>query len=222
MRAYSELYVAEAQRKLGAMLDYAVNGVGADLSESYHAFIACGLADKFGAGAPWVVAGRSGAELAIAALDLPEERIVDFTPINGASAQYWTGWALAYYQWSSACSFATLEEIVPIDEIERMYHPYHEMDITSFCHRMDEMVLERCPDTNLKTRRLNAGLSQSDLAAASGVPLRTLQQYEQRRKDINKAQAEYIVAFARVLCCDAGDLLEHTSGVRFEYGYTTL
>ena len=42
----------------------------------------------------------------------------------------------------------------------------------------------------------------------SGIPLRTIQQYEQRQKNINKAQAEYLVALARVLCCEVEDLME--------------
>ena len=40
------------------------------------------------------------------------------------------------------------------------------------------------------------------------VPVRTIQQYEQRQKNINKAQAEYLVVLAKVLCCEAGDLME--------------
>jgi DNA-binding XRE family transcriptional regulator len=35
-----------------------------------------------------------------------------------------------------------------------------------------------------------ARLSQSQLAEETGIPVKTIQQYEQRRKDINKAQAE--------------------------------
>ena len=51
-------------------------------------------------------------------------------------------------------------------------------------------------------------LTQKELADASGVPIRTIQQYEQRQKDINKAQAKYLVMLARILCCDMEDLLE--------------
>ncbi len=44
----------------------------------------------------------------------------------------------------------------------------------------------------------------------SGVPLRTIQQYEQRQKHINKAQAEYLVMLAKALCCEVDSLLEKT------------
>ncbi|MBQ6389209.1 MAG: helix-turn-helix transcriptional regulator [Mogibacterium sp.] len=63
-------------------------------------------------------------------------------------------------------------------------------------------------ETHLKEMRLRNGLSQSQLAAASGVPLRTIQQYEQQQKNINKAQFEYIVRLSRVLNCEPVQLLE--------------
>ena len=51
-------------------------------------------------------------------------------------------------------------------------------------------------------------MSQRELAEASGVPLRTIQQYEQRAKDINKATASNLFALAQTLGCKAEDLLE--------------
>ena len=42
----------------------------------------------------------------------------------------------------------------------------------------------------------------------TGIPVRIIQQYEQRKKNINKAQAEYLVVLARVLYCGVDDLLE--------------
>ena len=51
-------------------------------------------------------------------------------------------------------------------------------------------------------------MSQSELAEQSGVPVRTIQQYEQRQKRINKAQAEYLMMLANTLYCKAEDLIE--------------
>ena len=65
-------------------------------------------------------------------------------------------------------------------------------------------------ETNLKLLRKKAGLSQRKLADLSSVPVRTIQQYEQRQKNINKAQAEYLVMLAKVLCCEVEDLMEKT------------
>jgi transcriptional regulator with XRE-family HTH domain len=51
-------------------------------------------------------------------------------------------------------------------------------------------------------------MSQSELAEQSGVPLRTIQQYEQGQKNINRARAEYVIALSKVLYCRPEDLLE--------------
>ena len=61
----------------------------------------------------------------------------------------------------------------------------------------------------LKRIRQIAGLSQNQLAQSSGVPVRTIQQYEQRQKNINKAQAEYIFMMASALGCQPEALIEH-------------
>ena len=105
-------------------------------------------------------------------------------------------------------SFIEILEYIPIDDIIRMYSPYHEMDIRHFCDRMNELYRIANPETKLKQLRQKAGFSQSELADASGVPKRTIQQYEQRQKSINKAQAEYLMMLARALNCSAEDLME--------------
>jgi len=61
---------------------------------------------------------------------------------------------------------------------------------------------------SLERYREAAGLSQSQLADESGVSLRSIQMYEQRKKDVNKAQAMTLARIARVLSCDVESLLE--------------
>ena len=63
--------------------------------------------------------------------------------------------------------------------------------------------------TNLKKIRQARGLSQSKLAELAEVELRSIQMYEQRRNDINKAQVETIYKLSRVLGCNIEDLLEN-------------
>lgn len=152
----------------------------------------------------------AGVELAYRVLELTNHQVEDPQPRYTAdrSPEYWAGWALAYYQWETALSFLDILECVPLDDIIRMYSPYHEMDIRQFCDRMNELYREANPETRLKQVRQRAGLSQSELAEHSGVPVRTIQQYEQRQKNINKAKAEYLVMLARVLNCPAEELLE--------------
>ena len=126
------------------------------------------------------------------------------------SEEFWVGWALAYYQWETSMSFAEIVRYVPIKDIIALYSPYHEMDIRQFVDKVNAMYKAAKPETNLKLLRQKAGLSQRELAEMSGVPMRTIQQYEQRQKNITKAKAEYLVMVAKVLCCTVDDLIEKT------------
>lgn len=62
--------------------------------------------------------------------------------------------------------------------------------------------------TNLQKRRKEAGLSQGGLAKASGVSVRVIQEYEQKRRDINRAEAIKLKALADVLNCKMEDLMD--------------
>ena len=62
--------------------------------------------------------------------------------------------------------------------------------------------------TNLQRLRLAAGLSQSQLANAANVKLRSIQAYEQKTKDINKAQLQSACKLAKVLSIRPEELLE--------------
>ena len=210
LHAYDKLYLEKAQYALARMLDFAVYELDYSLKKFFDLFIKTGVADRFGSGDYELLVGRSGVELAYTVLEeagIPLDRIPAHYPID-RSEVYWTGWVLAYYQWYTALSFAEITEAVSITEIAAMYTPYHEMDIRQFTDHMNELYLKANPDTNLKRLRKKTGLSQNALAEVSGVPLRTIQQYEQRQKNINKAQAQYVAMLAQALNCKMEDLLE--------------
>lgn len=62
--------------------------------------------------------------------------------------------------------------------------------------------------SNLQQKRKDAGLTQHELAARSGVSIRTLQYYEQGVLDINKAAAATVYRLALALGCEMPELLE--------------
>ena len=181
-----------------------------DLTDFFDLFLSSGVAALFERGDYSVTVGMSGVELAYLVLEasgIPFERVKpQYTA--GRSPEYWAGWALAYYQWETALGLAEINRCIPIGEVVQLYSPYHEMDIRQFCDKMNALYRAARPETQLKQRRKSAGLSQRELAERSGVPIRTIQQYEQRQKGINKAQAESLVMLAKVLCCGVDDLLE--------------
>ena len=62
--------------------------------------------------------------------------------------------------------------------------------------------------SKLKTARQAKGLTQKQLAEASGLNLRTLQHYEQGSKDLNQAAAITVYGLAVILGVTVKDLLD--------------
>lgn len=212
IHAYDKVYLDKARTALGRMLDFAVYDLKYDIAEFFDLFIKSGVAERFETGDFTIISGMSGVEIAYKVLEqsgVERERIKpNYTASR--SEEFWTGWALAYYQWETSMSFAEIVQYVPIKDILALYQPYHEMDIRQFVDKVTAMYKAAKPETNLKLLRQKAGLGQRELADLSNIPVRTIQQYEQRQKNINKAQAEYLVMLAKVLYCEVGDLLEKT------------
>lgn len=210
IHAYDKSYLAAAQKNLARMLDYLVNDLHHSLETAWQWFLTSNLSSRFEQGDCSVLVGLSGVELARIVLEQAGETAPIQQPsyTYDRSPEYWTGWAIAYYQWDTGLRFSEIEQAVPITEVRLMYTPYHEMDVRQFTDKMNELYCAARPETNLKALRTLAGLSQSELAVQSEVPVRTIQQYEQRKKDINRAQAVTLIRLARSLNCKVEDLME--------------
>lgn len=210
IHAYDKLYLENGRRVLGRMLDFAVYDMEKDVTLFFEQFIESGFASRFEAGESSILAGKSGIELAYDVMETAGEAKAFVEPRFTAdrSPEYWAGWALAYYQWETGLSFSDILAHIPMKEIVAYYSPYHEMDIRHFIEEMNRRYRQAQPETNLKKIRTMAKLSQSQLSDSSGVPIRTIQQYEQRQKNINKAQAETLMILAQALCCNPYDLIE--------------
>ena len=74
------------------------------------------------------------------------------------------------------------------------------MDLMQFVSAMDEKLAACYKETNLKRLRQYAGLSQSELAELSKVPLRQIQLFEQRQRNINHTTAVTVPCRASVPC----------------------
>ena len=61
----------------------------------------------------------------------------------------------------------------------------------------------------LKEQRQKANLSQSELAAISGVKLRSIQHYESGARDIDGAKLDTLCTLALALNCKVYDILEN-------------
>lgn len=210
IHAYDEIYLDSSQNILGHMFDFAVNECNIAAEEMAKMFAVSPISEQFAIGNPAYIAGVTGPELARKVLqsagynrELPEDVMYE-----DKSPQYWAGWALAYYQWSTSYSFMYILKAVPFSHILKMYGIYHEMDILKFTDAMDELINSYYKDAPLKRFRLLSGLTQGELAEISEVPLRQIQLFEQRKRDITKTQASTLYKLSKALRCSMESLLQ--------------
>ena len=210
IHAYSESYLYDAKQNLAECFDYAISNCRFNADIFSNLFVQSGYADKFERGNPAIVSGISGIELA--------QEIIMYAYMNykfpekifseERSEVYWAGWALAEYQWATCRRFKDIFSRIPLSEIVTMYSVYHEMDIMKFVEAINEKWDQYYTETNLKRLRKIAGLSQRELADLSGVALRQIQLFEQKKRNINHTRAIDVLKIGKVLGCKSEDLLE--------------
>ena len=208
--AYQEIYLSNAQSALGDAFDYAINTCKISGENFIQMLLSSSVCKKLENGEPAYLAGKSGIEIAREILEgttgkeFSQEQNYDMS----RSSEYWIGWAAAYYQWFSGRKYNQIFHALPFQDLEKMYYTLHEADVSKFADIAESRVKEVFPDTNLKRIRTTYGCSQSELAQRSQVSLRSIQMYEQRQKDINKASVETIHRLSKVLGCTMEDLIE--------------
>lgn len=213
IHAYDDQYLDDAMICLGEAMDYVANICQIEMDRFLELFIGTGYAEQFGAGVPKYVSGLSGTELAMDILaksgiynTFPQAKIE-----YSYSPQYWSGWILAYYQWYTGRSFKEIQKYITMQEIEKLYPTLHEASEKKFVDTVNRIIRKKNPPTRLQVQRKISGYSQRELAEKVGVNLRTLQQYEIRAKDINRAAGSTLFSLAKVLGCRVEDLLEYDS-----------
>ena len=209
--AYNKSYLSNAKNRLAQFFDYTINDCKFNSDWTAMMFVQSGYAEQFERGNPAVLAGMSGIELAHRVINkiYKEKELPPPSFRDDKSPEYWAGWALAEYQWYTGKRFKDIFEYAPLSKIVSMYSIYHEMDITQFIDTMNQLYDKKDADTKLKQIRESRGLSQTELAVESGVHLRSIQMYEQKANDIDKAQAKTLYKLSRVLGCEIEDLLEN-------------
>lgn len=210
IHAYQEMYLSNAQAALGDAFDYAVHACDIPGDVFVELFLGSTICKRMENGEPSILAGKSGIEIVREIVRETTGKELSNPPKEDMwrSSEYWIGWAIAYYQWYSVKKYSEIFTALPFADLQRLYPTLHEADITKFVDIADKRIKEVFPETNLKRIRVIYGCSQSELARNSGVSLRSIQMYEQRNKDINKASAETVYRLAKVLGCQIEDLLE--------------
>lgn len=207
-RAYDITYLDDAMSSMGAMLDYAVNTCGEDLSLFYARFLASGIADAFSSGNPKYLGGMSGIELAMLVANhtgdaLPKKDAI----IDIGSPEYWTGWSLAYLSWYLNMSFVSMQsQGLTAQSLLERYPVLHEADLSKTIRFSETRLKETSGGDLLKRTRRNAQMTQRQLSDITGIPLSVIRSYEQGKRSLKNAEAENVRSICRVLGCKAEDL----------------
>ena len=202
IHAYNEQFIGIIQTKVAAMFELAVLEEHIDIDAFAQNFISSPVCHALENADPVYALGKSANELL--SLILGNEPL-NIETSNYASPEYWVGWVLSYAQWYFNKPYAAIVAAIPCSQLLDNYFPYHEMDITQSMDLIAKYLKLVCP---LKEIRQRHGLSQTQLANLSNVPLRTIKAYEQGTVDISKAQAETLYTLAQTLSCSIEDLIK--------------
>ena len=150
--AYGEIYLNDAMRAMGEMLNYAVHDCGCDGGSFFTQFLSSGVAKQFERGNPKFVGGMSGVELALEVFRRTTGQIpnVDASAYGEKSPEYWAAWSLAYYQWETGMAFREMVSYgLTVSRVCSMY-PLHEADIRKFKEAADQVIQENLRESETK------------------------------------------------------------------------
>lgn len=183
MNDYSKMYLSKARSNIANMLSFSVNVLGYKLEYIWSLFINSKYLEQVEQKDPFIIDGVSGTELACLITGKKLDDIKDYSLLN-KDEYYWLGSYITYYQYYKNISFKKITNLISINDLLLMYNPYHEMDVMQFCDFLDTLLNNDI--SKLKQKRLELNLTQKELSIASSIPLRTIQQYEQKKKILIK------------------------------------
>ncbi len=210
IHAYQECYLNSAKRNIGIAFDYAINVCKISGADFVNMFLISNISKRIENGEPLYLKGKSGIEIAKEIIEQSTGKEIEYKEIINyeKSKEYWIGYAITYYQWYSNKKFRLIFNAISYYDLEKMYFTLHEADISKLVEILDDIFKKKYPDTNLKRIRMEANLSQTELAKRSGVSLRSIQMYEQKNKDINQANVTSLYMLSKALNCNIEDLIE--------------
>lgn len=202
IQSYNEFYLPYVSENLGTMFEHAIDS-GKNPIIFWNTFIVSNVAKQIEIGNPKYLTSSALDYL----IELYGKGISNRQHI-AKDRYYWAGWILAQFQYYTGYSFYKINKYLSIERVLDMYPTLHEADVTKFYDVAMTYFKNQPEVTNLQRIRKARGLSQKELSNRANVTIRSIQMYEQKQKDINKAQAQTLYHIARVLGCNIEDLLE--------------
>ena len=204
----SDFYQGDILGNIASMFDLVINNYHIDGDKFWDMFVISGVAEQIEKKNPKYSAGKSGEELlleVLVAVGFKTDK-KESSYYLGRSAEFWSGHIIAKSHMLLKESFKEIHSLIKFSELQNMYKTLHEASDEKTVEIIENRLCNKI--VNLKRYRENLDLSQSQLAEQSGVSIRTIQAYEQKEKDINKASVSILAALAEVLKCSINDLLE--------------
>ena len=210
---YSNLYFEEYVTLLAEAVDGFVNAFHLNIDEFLPKLVKSGYARQLERrNTKYIVEYSAGYLLSkLLTLDSSIEEIYLHEPNASIekSPEYWAGYILAIFQYQTHMSFKEINEYLSLSEIVNLYNPYHEANEEKAVELLLNRYHERHKISNLKLKRIEAGLSQRELSFKANVNYRTLQEYEAKKKNINNASVSVVIALAMALHCKVEDIIEY-------------
>lgn len=225
--SYKEEFLPIATRVLGKAFHFAAAHLPGGAERFYELFSNSTLAQHFATNPTTFTSHGSGIELVLNLCDSEGSESLDIllqTKRSHSNKELqlatWSGELLAYFQWYTSLPFKTIWSSLSLTDLLHTYpkgHPKTEFkkylfDATNLLIKKHRVNLVRT-ETKLKQKRQKRGITQKELSSLSGVSIRAIQQYEQRVKDIDKAQARSVYKIAQAISCPLEDLLEFSDFV---------
>lgn len=119
---------------------------------------------------------------------------------------YWLGIVIASYCYGKKISFKEFGQRIKPSQILKMYNIMHEAPHMKVIEAIDKILYGQ--ESVLKIIRQSKNISQNELSILSGVSLRSIQMYEQKKKNISKASFEIVKRLANSLSIEPEELYE--------------
>ena len=143
---YSEIYLDDAIRNMGEMIEYGEEACGVNQDFLLRMFIRSGYASRWEKGDPRVICGLSGTELCRRLIDGSftgrETKPAPIVRYDTGEA-YWRGFVLAYYQWRSGRTFSEILMFIGRKDLQRMYTAYHTASEEKTAAELEALLLRR-------------------------------------------------------------------------------
>lgn len=208
MRAYDDIYLDLAIKRMGEMLDYVTNDLGIDPDAYFKMFVKSRVSKSLEIGSPSMVAGKSGVELAKIVLEEEDQQTKFIEPSwnENRSEAYWAGCVLAYFEWYFNIPYKKIFESISVRTLMKMYPTYHEVDVEKTIEAL-ERLLNKPKSKSIKELRVIKGLSQKQLAEVSGMSVSQLQRLEYGERKVENLTVKTAIKLANSLGVDIEELI---------------